>query len=59
MVVIKLWFPTSFSFRILEVQVDEFYVQQGKMDWSWPVSRSIYALYTDEVLVKETTIPYS
>jgi len=48
MVVIKLWSPTSFSFRILEVQVDEFYVQQGKMDWSWPVSRSIYALYTDK-----------
>jgi len=59
MVVIKLWSPTSLSFRILEVQEDEFYVQQGEMDWSWPVSRSIYALYTDEVLVKETIIPYS
>jgi len=59
MVFIKLWSPISFSFRILEVPEDEFYVQQGKMEWSWPVSRSLYALYTDEVLVKETTIPYS
>jgi hypothetical protein len=59
MVVIKLWSATSVSFRILEVQEDEFYVQQGKINWSWPVSRSIYALYTDKVVVKETTIPYS
>jgi len=29
------------------------------MIWSWPVSRIYYALYTDEVLVKKTTITYS
>jgi hypothetical protein len=59
MVVIKLWFPTSVSFRILEVQEDEFFGQEERMAWSWPVSRSYYAIYMNEILKKKTTISYS